>query len=65
MKSKTIVSGGLLDLEAMVAHAKSDAELDGADWGKLSDNDRQSYLLRVQAGYEAAARKILANQMKS
>lgn len=64
MERNTAAAGGLLDLDAMIAHAKSDARFDGVDWDQLSGDDRQSYLLRVQAGYEAAAREILAHQTK-
>lgn len=61
--SKPTISGGLLDFEAMLAHAKSDASFDGREWDELSTHDQRRYLDRVQAGYEAAAIAVSAHQI--
>jgi hypothetical protein len=62
--NKPVMSGGLLDFEAILAHAQSDARFDGRDWETLSAPAQQRYLERVQAGYEAAARATLADQIR-
>ena len=56
------ISGGLLDLDAMIAHARSDAEFDGRDWGAMTDEERGRYLARVEKGYEAAALATFTSQ---
>jgi hypothetical protein len=58
------MSGGLLDFEAILAHAKSDALFDGSKWDELSRSNQQRYLDRVQAGYEAAAIAVSADQIR-
>jgi hypothetical protein len=58
------MTGGLLDLDAMVAHAESDARLEGKDWLRLSKSQQEAYLNRVEAGYKAAAFSVLRRQIE-
>lgn len=62
MITQARLTAGLIDGEALIAHAKSDARQDGKDWNRLSRRQRERYLERVEAGYTAAALVVFGKQ---